>query len=277
MPAISLGYSPCPNDTLIFDAIVNHKIDLEGLEFEVVLGDVEALNQMAFAQQLEVTKLSYHAWGHLLPYYALLRSGSALGRNCGPLVIAKTALADNSLASHSIALPGKFTTAHFLFSMAYPEALNKSFVLFSDIEQLVQSGQHDAGVIIHENRFTYAEKGLHKITDLGQVWESNTGFPIPLGGIFVKRRFDAELKSKINRVLRRSIEYAFAHPEETLPYVRCHAQEMSEAVMMSHIKLYVNDFSIDLGQEGLQAVDFLLHRAAALQLIPANPVYEVIE
>jgi 1,4-dihydroxy-6-naphthoate synthase len=267
MPVLTLGFSPCPNDTFIFDALIHEKIDTEGLHFEVQLGDVEQLNQKAFRQELDITKLSYHAYAHLLPHYALLHSGSALGNNCGPLLIAKTDLNTANLSNKSIAIPGKYTTANFLLSLAFPEAQQKKELLFSEIEQAVLEGQVDAGLIIHENRFTYQDKGLVKLLDLGEWWENNTRLPIPLGGIVVKREHPVELQQRIDRVLRRSIEYAFAHPESSLPYVRLHAQEMDTAVMKQHIDLYVNDYSVDLGAKGIAAVQYLFDTAAARGII----------
>lgn len=264
---LSLGFSPCPNDTFIFDAMIHQRIDTEGLEFEVEMGDVEWLNQKAFNQELDITKLSYHAFAYLLDKYILLTSGSALGNNCGPLLIAKNLISKEDLTHKNIAIPGKYTTANFLLSLAFPYAQQKQPVLFSEIEKQVLENKVDAGLIIHENRFTYHEKGLVKIIDLGEWWESTTGLPIPLGGIVVKRNLPSELQQKINRVLRRSVEYAFAHPEVSLPYVKQHAQEMDVAVMQQHINLYVNVFSVDLGEKGKAAISFMLQRAVELGLI----------
>ena len=251
---LTLGFSPCPNDTFLFDALVHGKIDTEGLEFSVVLGDVEELNQRAFKGELDITKLSYHAYAYALPDYVLLDSGSALGRNCGPLLIAKKSLTVAEVESGTIAIPGKYTTANFLLSLAYPKAKRKEAVLFSEIENLVTKGKKTAGLIIHESRFTYEEKGLVKVRDLGEFWESETGLPIPLGGIVIRRNIDLEIQKKVNRVLARSVKYARKFPEQTLDYVRPHAQEMDEKVMMQHINLYVNDFTEDLGVAGRDAV-----------------------
>jgi len=251
---LTLGFSPCPNDTFMFDALVNAKVDTEGLEFDVVIEDVEALNQLALQQVLDVTKLSYHAFLHCVQDYVLLNSGSALGRNCGPLLIHKQG--NSALTSNSkIAIPGKNTTANLLLNIAFPYLQNKLEMLFSDIEQAVINGEVDAGLIIHENRFTYQEKGLEKIQDLGEFWEEETGLPIPLGGIVVKRDLPLELQQKIQRVLKRSVQYAFDHPKSAREYIRYYAQEMDEQVMYKHIKIYVNDFSLDLGVEGKQAVE----------------------
>lgn len=266
---LSIGFSPCPNDTFIFDALVHHKVDTEGLEFDVVLDDVEALNQKAFKGELDITKLSYHAMAFLLEDYILLNAGSALGRNCGPLLIAKTVLEKTAVNQASIAIPGKYTTANLLLSLAYPQAQNKQATLFSEIEGAVISEQVDAGLIIHENRFTYQDKGLKKIVDLGEFWESTTGHPIPLGGIAVKRTLATDLQQKIDRVLARSVAYALAQPEQTQDYVACHAQEMDKEVMYAHINLYVNHFTQDLGQEGRAAVAFLFEKAQSLGIVPA--------
>lgn len=268
MTTITLGFSPCPNDTFIFDALLHEKIDTEGLRFEAVLGDVEWLNQKAFRGELEVTKLSYHAYAYLLEHYVLLNSGSALGNNCGPLIIAREALDLSTLSEKTIAIPGRYTTANFLLSVAHPEVKKKKEVLFSDIEEQVSNGTVDAGLIIHENRFTYHERGLVKLTDLGEWWETTAGLPIPLGGIVVQRNLPLELQQRIDRVLRRSVEHAFEHPESTLPYVRQHAQAMEDHVMQQHIELYVNRFSVDLGERGQAAVTHLFDRAVALGLIP---------
>jgi 1,4-dihydroxy-6-naphthoate synthase len=268
---LSLGFSPCPNDCFMFDAIVNRRIDLEGLEFDVRLADVEALNRAAFAGGIDVTKLSYHAFAYCADVYALLDAGSALGRGCGPLLISKRAIDEREVAAGAlaIAIPGRYTTANFLLGLAFPGARNRSEVLFSEIESLVLAGRFDAGVIIHENRFTYEAKGLRKIVDLGEFWERTTGAPIPLGGIVVRRALDEDTQRRINRVLRRSVEYAFAHRAASLPFVRAHAQEMREDVMYRHIDLYVNDYSIDLGADGRRAVELLFEKAAANGVIPA--------
>jgi len=268
--SLSLGFSPCPNDCFMFDAIVNRRIDLEGLEFSARLADVEALNTSAFAGEADVTKLSYHAYAFCIDTYVLLDAGSALGRNCGPLLISKRAIAKDEVAAGGlrIAIPGKYTTANFLLGLAFPRAQNKTALVFSAIQAALLDGQFDAGLIIHENRFTYEAKGLKKIVDLGEYWEETTGAPIPLGGIVIKRSVPDEVKQRVNRVLRRSVEYAFAHRTASLDYVRAHAQEMSEDVMYRHIDLYVNEYSVDLGVEGRRAVELLFERAAASGIIP---------
>ena len=271
---LTLAFSPCPNDCFMFDAIVNRRIDLEGLDFDVRLADVEALNKAAFAGDVDVTKLSYHAYAYCANDYVLLDAGSALGRNCGPLLISKRTISPAEVASGTlrIAIPGRYTTANFLFGLAFPDARDRTELLFSEIEGAVLDGRADAGLIIHENRFTYAAKGLKKIVDLGEFWETATGAPIPLGGIVVRRSLPHTIRLSMNRVMRRSVEYAFAHRTASLPFVREHAQEMSEEVMYQHIDLYVNEFSVDLGAEGRRAVELLFDRARALGVIP--PVEE---
>ena len=269
---LTLGFSPCPNDTFIFDALVNKKIDAEGLEFDVVLEDVETLNQWSFEKKLDITKLSYPAFFQNLDKYVLLNSGAALGKGVGPLLISKQniQLSTFNFQQATIALPGKNTTANLLFSFAYPNAKNKKHMIFSAIEESVLNEQTELGVIIHENRFTYQQKGLYKITDLGEYWEEKTHVPIPLGGIAVSRSIDKEMSLKIDRLIKKSIEFAFANYPLITDYVKEYSQEMSEDVMRQHIELYVNNFSIDLGNEGKQAIE-TLYKIAATQL-PVSPV-----
>lgn len=267
---LSLGYSPCPNDCFMFDALVHERIDLEGLRFDVHLADIETLNASAFAGEADVTKLSFHAYAHCLPQYVLLDAGSALGRKCGPLLISKRTITPDEVAAGGlrIAIPGRYTTANFLLGLAFPAAGDRAEVLFSEIETALLEGQYDAGVIIHENRFTYEARGLKKIIDLGEFWEEQTAAPIPLGGIVVRRSLPDDVTRTINRVVRRSVEYALAHRQDSLPYVRQHAQEMSEDVMYRHIDLYVNGYSLDLGDDGKRAVETLFARAVATGIIP---------
>ncbi len=268
---LQLGFSTCPNDTFIFDAMVHHKIDTEGLEFDVRLGDVEELNNAAIQQETDITKLSYHAYVYVADNYLLLDAGSALGNNNGPLLISKKKIYPDEVKDLAIAIPGKNTTANLLLSIAEPQATNRKEYLFSDIEQVVLDGEMDAGLIIHENRFTYQERGLHKIIDLGEFWEKRTQMPIPLGGIVVNRHLTHETQLKVNRVLRRSLEFAFANPTESLAYIRQYAQEMDEQVMYKHIELYVNEYSLDLGQKGHEAIRRLYSEAAAKKIIaPVN-------
>lgn len=269
---LSLGFSPCPNDCFMFDAIVNGRIDLERLSFAPHLADVEALNHEAFSGAADVTKLSYHAYAYCRKDYVLLDAGSALGRNCGPLLISARPITPDEVRQGKlrIAIPGVYTTANFLLGLAFPEATNRTPLVFSDIEGALLDGRFDAGLIIHENRFTYEAKGLHKIVDLGEFWEGETGTPIPLGAIAVRRSLPDAVKRSVNRLVRRSVEFAFANRDASLPYVRSHAQEMDEAVMYKHIDLYVNGFSVDLGAEGVRAVTTLFEKAAALSLVPAS-------
>ena len=268
---LSLGFSPCPNDCFMFDALVNRRIDLEDLELSVRLDDVETLNRAAFDGSIDVTKLSYHAYAHCAAGYVLLDAGSALGRNCGPLLISQRTIPQEDVAagSISIAIPGTYTTANLLLGLAFPDAQRKTAVVFSAIESALLAGQFDAGVIIHENRFTYAAKGLKKILDLGEFWERTTSAPIPLGGIAVRRALPPDVRQRVNRLMRRSVEYAFAHRGASLPFVREHAQEMSEDVMYKHIDLYVNEYSVDLGSEGRRAIHVLFDEGAAAGVLPA--------
>jgi 1,4-dihydroxy-6-naphthoate synthase len=268
---LSLAFSPCPNDCFTFDAIVNRRIDLEGLDFSIRLADVEALNQAAFAGDADVTKLSYHAYAYCTGRYVLLDAGSALGRNCGPLLISKRPIIPEQVAAGniSIAIPGRYTTANFLLGLAFPLARRKTELVFSAIEGALLNDEYDAGLIIHENRFTYESKGLTKIIDLGDFWEGATGAPVPLGGIVVNRALPDDVKRRVNRVIKSSVEYAFANRAASLPFVREHAQEMSDEVMYRHIDLYVNEYSRNLGTDGRRAVELLFDRAVAGGVIPA--------
>ena len=275
---LTIGYSPCPNDCFIFDALIHGKIDTEGLQFEVLLEDVETLNKKALKGELDITKLSYHAFAYVLENYILLRSGSALGFNCGPLLIQDARRTMKDLNSNSkIAIPGKLTTANLLLSIAYPNLTNKVEYLFSDIENAVLSGEVDAGLIIHENRFTYQDRGLKKIMDLGEFWDSLIHAPIPLGGIVIKRNLSNDLQQKVNRLIKKSVGYAFENPESSMAYVKEHAQEMSEEVIKKHIALYVNNFSIDLGETGINAVQLLFNKAKELNLFKFNNEKIVID
>ena len=265
---LKLGFSTCPNDTFIFDAMVHHRIDTEGLEFELVLADVEELNKAAFKHEIDITKLSYHAYAYISDNYVLLDSGSALGNNNGPLLISKRKIYPDEINDISIAIPGKYTTANLLLSIAYPDAKNKKEYLFSDIEEAILSNEVDAGLIIHENRFTYEQKGLKKIIDLGEFWETKTNLPIPLGGIVVNRKLPLEIQLKVNRVLRKSLEYAFENPNAGLPFIKQYSQEMDEEVMYKHIELYVNEYSLDLGKKGKKAIKKLYKTAKELNVIP---------
>lgn len=263
---ITLGFSPCPNDTFIFDALVNHKVDTEGLEFDVVLEDVQTLNAWAKEGRLDITKLSYGVLPLVLDKYIVLNSGSALGRGVGPLLISppqppkeepESPFQFDTTKDSVIAIPGENTTAHLLFSLAYPESKNKIFLRYDAIEDFVLAGK-GLGVIIHENRFTYEAKGLKKIIDLGNYWEAETGSAIPLGGIVISRKMPQPLQKKIDGLIKQSVEYAFSQYPALNDYIRIHAQEMSEEVMRKHIDLYVNDYSLDLKDDGKKAIQMLL-------------------
>ncbi|HVT85108.1 MAG TPA: 1,4-dihydroxy-6-naphthoate synthase [Chitinophagaceae bacterium] len=254
---LTLGFSPCPNDTFIFDALVNKKIDTEGLEFEAVLEDVETLNRWTLQGKLDITKLSFPAFFQSLDKYALLDSGSALGKGVGPLLVQKSKVKSQNVPEHTIALPGINTTANLLFSFAYPEAKNKKFMIFSAIEDAVINGETDLGVIIHENRFTYELRGLQKVKDLGEYWEEKMKVPIPLGGIVIKREQDRTISVQVQNLIRKSIEYSFKNYPAISNYIKQHSQTMSEQVMRQHIDLYVNNYSLSLGQEGRIAIETL--------------------
>jgi 1,4-dihydroxy-6-naphthoate synthase len=269
---LSLGFSSCPNDTFIFDALLHGKIDTEGLTFVPVIEDVESLNHKANQHLLDITKLSYHAYAYLTHQYKLLNAGSALGFGVGPLLISnsKFKIQNSELEGNSelrVGIPGRLTTANFLLSIAYPELKNKVEMVFSEIEGALLKGEIDLGLIIHENRFTYESKGLKKVRDLGEYWEELSGAAIPLGGIVVSRKFDEATQMKIDRVLRRSIEFAFANRRSSYDFVRAHSQEMSEEVMYKHIDLYVNQYSIDLGEEGIKAIHTLFNKAVEQDVI----------
>jgi len=256
----SLGFSPCPNDTFIFDALVNKKIDTEGLDFEVHLEDVQTLNNFALDNRFDFSKISYGVMPLLLNSHTLLNSGGAMGIGVGPLLICKDPDITPDLVNHlRIASPGKNTTAYLLFTYVYPNAKNISFYVFNEIEAAVLSGEVDAGVIIHENRFTYAQKGLYKITDLGAEWETKTKSPIALGGIVASNRIPKPIMQQVDQLIAKSVAYAFDNYPTISEYVSCHAQEMSEAVMRQHIDLYVNDFSTDMGESGKNAIETLVH------------------
>jgi len=269
---LTLGFSPCPNDTFIFDALVHNKVDTEGLVFDYSMADVEKLNGEAFDEKPDITKLSFHAFLHMAGRYLLLDSGAALGFGAGPLVISKQLLNIEELADKIVAIPGKYTTANLLFSLALKSAGQKKEMLFSEIENAVLSGEVDAGVIIHENRFTYQSKGLHKVIDLGEYWESLTGSPVPLGGIVAHKRLGNDVIAKVNRSLFRSIVYANRHRGELSDFIRCNAQEMDYEVMQKHIDLYVNEFSVHLGTIGRNAINQMFEYAVKAGIIEKMPV-----
>ena len=259
MPEFEIGFSPCPNDTFIFDALVNHKIDTKGYTFKVHLQDVQTLNEWAIAGKLPFSKISYGVWPLVKNNYALLNSGGALGKGVGPLLVYKedTSRTEGKpdVSAMRVAIPGVNTTAHLLFSLAFPNVTNKECLVFNEIENAVLQGDVDAGVIIHENRFTYADKGLSKWMDLGTYFEETFNAPIPLGGIIARNDINANEIAIVDDLIKQSVQYAFANSYDILPdYVKCHSQEMSEQVMRQHIDLYVNDFTIDMGDTGRKAI-----------------------
>jgi 1,4-dihydroxy-6-naphthoate synthase len=268
---LTLGFSPCPNDTFIFDAMVHGRIDTEGLEFDYFLADVEELNRRAFKGQVDIAKMSYHAYAYVAHNYLILDSGSALGRKNGPLLISKRQLDTGKLSDKLIAIPGKYTTANLLLSISWPEALNKKEYLFSDIETALLNNEVDAGLIIHETRFTYQKKGLIKIADMGEFWEKLTDMPVPLGAIVIKRTIPDEIALKVNRIIKRSLEYAYSNSIASFDFVVNNAQEMNKNVMNHHIKLYVNEFTLNLGVEGRSAINKLFKVAFEKKVIPVIP------
>ncbi|MFO7575268.1 MAG: 1,4-dihydroxy-6-naphthoate synthase [Bacteroidales bacterium] len=268
---LTLGFSPCPNDTFVFDAMVHGRIDTEGIEFDYIMADVEELNRRAMNRDLDVVKVSYHCYAYVANDYLILDAGSALGYRNGPLLVGRKKISQNDINSSVIAIPGKYTTANLLFSIAWPDAKNKKEYLFSDIERALIDGEVDAGLIIHETRFTYTEKGLIRIADMGDFWGRLTGLPVPLGAIVVTRSIDEEIALRVNRVLRRSLEYAYSDALASYPFVAGNAREMDSEVMNSHIKLYVNDFTLSLGEEGKTAITTLFDIASEKGVIPSLP------
>jgi len=268
---LTLGFSPCPNDTFIFDAMVHGRIDTEGLKFDYFLADVEELNRRALASEVDITKVSYHAYSYFAKEYLILDSGSALGHRNGPLLISKRNIDSSDLTKARIAIPGKYTTANLLFSIAWPEAKNKTEYLFSDILDAILSDEVDAGLIIHETRFTYARRGLTKIADMGEFWEKLTALPIPLGAIVIKRNISEDIALKVNRIIRNSLEYAYKDSFASYRFVAEHANDMDSTVMNNHIKLFVNEFTLELGKKGREAIDELFRIATEKGVIPSLP------
>jgi 1,4-dihydroxy-6-naphthoate synthase len=266
-----LGFSPCPNDTFIFDAMVHGRIDTEGLEFDYFLADVEELNRKALASEVDITKISYYAYAFAAQNYLILDSGGAIGFHNGPLLISKHDIVTTDIEDKKIAIPGKYTTANLLFSIAWPKAINKTEYLFSDIEDAILNDEVDAGLIIHETRFTYYKKGLHRIADMGEYWEKLTGLPIPLGAIVINRNIPEDIAQKVNRILRRSLEYAYKDSFASYDFVASNAKEMESTVMNNHIKLFVNEFSLDLGYKGKEAINSLFRIAGERGVIPSLP------
>lgn len=268
---LTLGFSPCPNDTFIFDAMVNGKIDTHGIMFDYKLEDVETLNQWALEDKLDITKLSYNTFLHVADKYALLNSGSALGKGVGPLLISKVPVELSELKNMRVAIPGENTTANLLMSLALPDVKDKKVYVFNEIEDAVLSGEVDAGLIIHENRFTYQSKGLFKLMDLGDWWEQTVNAAIPLGGIVVRRNMDSKLATTIDGIIKKSVLYGWKYYPELSPFVTCHAQEMEESVMRQHIELYVNEYTTTLGTTGKYAIDTLFDKALEVGFIKSKP------
>jgi 1,4-dihydroxy-6-naphthoate synthase len=268
---LTLGFSPCPNDTFIFEAMVHGRIDTEGLEFDYFLADVEELNRKALSSEVDVTKVSYHAYTYMAQNYLILDSGSALGHRNGPLLISRRDMDSSDLTLARIAIPGRYTTANLLFSIAWPDAKNKKEYLFSDIPDVLLREEADAGLIIHETRFTYEKKGLIKIADLGEFWEKLTGLPVPLGAIVIKRTVPEDIALKVNRIVRRSLEYAYRDSFATYRFVSEHANEMDSTVMNNHIKLYVNEFTLNLGIGGKEAVHEMFRISGEKGVVPPLP------
>jgi len=264
---LKLGFSTCPNDTFMFDAMVNRRIATYGLSFLTELTDIEKLNQHAIAAEFDVLKISYAAYPVVSENYQILNSGSALGHANGPLLVSRHKIYPDEVEGLKIAIPGFNTTANLLLDVAHPNAMNKKEYVFSDIEEVVLSGEADAGLLIHENRFTYEDRGLKKIVDLGAWWEERTRLPIPLGGIVVKRSLPQVIKEAIGRILKNSVAFAFENPSASVGFIKQHAQSMKADVVNKHINLYVNQYSIDLGEKGRQAIEGLFEQATALRKI----------
>lgn len=265
---LTIGYSPCPNDTFIFYALVHGKVRVPDIVFRERLEDVETLNLMALNGALDITKISFHALGHVRQQYALLRSGSALGRGCGPLIVAKRGRNIADLKRGAIAIPGKLTTATLLLRLFDSSIENVIVMTFDRIMEAVSREEVTAGIIIHESRFTYPLYNLEKMLDLGEWWEQFSSLPVPLGGILGKRSIGSNILLRVESGIRESLLYARTHPQEVLEYCERYSQEMNHSVMTNHIELYVNDFSIDLGYEGLAAVRRLFHEAEIRGIFP---------
>ena len=260
---LTVGYSPCPNDTFIFHALVKSKIDTRGYSFEPVCEDIETLNRWAFERRIPITKISFHAYGALRADHALLISGSALGRGCGPLLVARDAATAIRLEHARVAIPGRWTSAALLLRLFAPRLRAEQLIEmpFHQILEKTARGEVDAGLIIHESRFTYGDHGLVSLVDLGEWWETKTGQPIPLGGIIADRRLGRQSILQIQEALRDSVRHARQNPKDSVSYVKEHAQELSDEVVRAHIDLYVNDFTEDLGEQGLRAIEVLFKAA----------------
>ena len=268
---LTLGFSPCPNDTFIFDAMVHGRIDTEGLEFDYFLADVEELNRRAFTAEADITKVSYHAYAFIAENYLILDSGSALGHRNGPLLVSKRDMDSADLTKATIAIPGKYTTANLLFSIAWPDAKNKKEYLFSEIPDALLRDEVDAGLIIHETRFTYDRLGLTKIADMGEFWEKLTGLPIPLGAIVIRKDIPPEIALKVSRLIRNSLEYAYKDSFASYYFVSENASDMDSTVMNNHIKLFVNEYTLDLGKRGKEAINEMFRIAGEKRVVPPLP------
>jgi 1,4-dihydroxy-6-naphthoate synthase len=267
---LTLGYSPCPNDTFIFDALVNNKIK-HRFSFDIIIADVEELNRLAFDGQLDITKMSYHAYAHVASKYIVCESGSALGRGNGPVLVSKMKIYPDEIPYLKIAVPGEYTTAAFLLKYAFPTVKKPDVYLFSDIEDIVLSNEADAGVLIHEGRFTYRDKGLRLIMDLGERWELFTKQPVPLGCIAMNRDLSADVRQSFSQALKDSILFAQVNPASSREYVRQHAQKQSDDITSKHIELFVNDYTLSLGEEGRNAVSFFLNETKRLDIVESIP------
>jgi 1,4-dihydroxy-6-naphthoate synthase len=262
MRELAFGFSPCPNDTFAFHALVHGLVDAP-FRVRPVLLDIEELNRRAHVGGLELTKLSFGAAPAVADRYELLRSGAALGHGCGPLVVARQELSLEESINGRIAIPGYETTAFLLLRLLAPPLAGEVVELrFDRILDAVAGGGADAGLVIHESRFTYCDHGLVCVADLGELWEASTSLPVPLAGIFARRDLDEEVRAAAERAIRASVEHAFAHPDASRDYVRAHSQELSEEVCRQHIELYVNEFSLDVGDEGLAAIRALTLQSA---------------
>jgi 1,4-dihydroxy-6-naphthoate synthase len=265
---LSLGFSTCPNDTFMFEALVNKRIQVKGYEFELFLADVEELNKKAMKEDLDISKISIASYPYFASSYQILSAGGAIGTGNGPVLVSKNKIYPDELDDLLVAVPGNHTTAKLLMTIMYPEAKNLKEFLFSDIENAVLSNETDAGVIIHENRFTYQEKGLRKIVDLGEEWEKLSHLPLPLGGIVIKRNLSNTIKTEINKLLAESIRFALDKPLLSLPFIKNYAQNLDEAIIFQHIKLFVNEYSAQMGEEGKEAIRALFNKGIKVGSLP---------
>jgi 1,4-dihydroxy-6-naphthoate synthase len=268
---ITIGFSPCPNDTFIFEAMVHGRIDTEGLQFDYFLADVEQLNKRAFEGTSDITKISSGAFPYAANDYLILDSGSALGFGNGPLLISKRMMDSRDIIASRIAIPGKYTTANLLFSLAWPEAVNKTEYLFSDIVDVLLKGEADAGLIIHETRFSYRKKGLTMVADMGKYWEELTKLPVPLGLVAINRRIPPDTALAVNRIIKRSLDYAYRDPVMSFDFIRSNAREIKKSILEDHIKLYVNNYSLNLGPEGKNAIKEMFRIGKEKGILPGIP------